>query len=237
MQDGVRRTAWRLATVAIAATLLIAGCGLLEESPPVATPTPAISNILIDPGFETSDPPAWRSLNNSPLVSSTELARSGERSAALASDGADSVAVQTVSVSEMPEFLSGYYRVEEWPDSADAYLQFTVRAAGAGVEPVRALRFLIAGAAEEPEPPAPEVRFVFLSRDRPVVGEWTYFAYPVREAFVTRALAVPTGFSAIDITVEARSSGGGGEPITAYFDDLYLGPQAGNPNRPRETRE
>jgi hypothetical protein len=78
------------------------------------------------------------------------------------------------------------------------------------------------------------VRYVFLSRDAPVVGEWTYFAYPLREAFIAEGFALPSGFSSLDFMLEIRSSA---DDAHAYFDDLYMGTQAGNPNRPKEGRE
>jgi hypothetical protein len=232
------RSVGRLGSVVLSTVLLIAGCGLLEESPPIATPTPSTANLLIDAGFETTNPPAWRWVNMfATFEPSSELARSGERSLELTNapgTPTTNAAIQTVNVTDVPEFFSGYYRVDDWPE-ADGYLQLTVRTASDCPEPVRALRFIIAGAAEEPEPAPPDVRYVFLSRDPPVDGEWTYFAYPLREAFIARGMAVPTGFSRLDYTLELSSAAS--EGAVAYFDDVYLGPQSANPNRSKETRE
>jgi hypothetical protein len=145
-------------------------------------------------------------------------------------------ATQTLNVADVPEFFSGFYRVDDWPDDGSAYLQLTIRAASEGPEPVRALRFIIAGAAAEPEVPPPDLRYVFLSRDAPERGEWTYFGYPLRDAFVSEAFAVPSGFASLDVTIEVHSTTGEGG-VTVHYDDLYFGPQSENPNRPKETRE
>jgi hypothetical protein len=242
MRIRLRRAGGRIATIVLTAALFIAGCGLLEESPPAAMPTPSPANLLIDPGFETTNPPAWRWANAfvaSAFEPTTSIVRSGTRSAELSTDGTGAgtknAAVQTVNTTEVPEFISGYYFVSDWPDGDAAYLQVTVRA-GPGFEPVRAIRLLLAGADREPEPAPPDVRYVFLSRDAPITREWTYFAYPIRQAFIDRGWAVPSGFVSLDVTLEIHPNSV--QPrVVVFYDDVYLGPQAGNPNRPKEKRE
>jgi hypothetical protein len=238
MQSGVRRMTGRTFLIVTAAcATVLAGCGAFEESPPAPTPAAAASNLLVDPGFETTNPPAWLGIGPPTvdvLVPSEEQARNGTRSARFRSDGLRGAA-QSASAAEFPEFLSGYYRVDSWPDDGSASLQFSVRAPSGSFSLAPEIRFLIAGASSEPEP-SPRVPYVYLSRDAPVVGEWTYFAYPLRQAFIERLAAVPASWASIDVTVEARSAPGA-PPVVAYFDDLYLGSQIGNPNRPKEMRQ
>jgi hypothetical protein len=217
----------------IASASLLLGCGAFEESPPTPTPAPSASNLLADPGFEGLAP-AWVVF---PPAGAHEIvtgsAHGGASSIALKLSPAIGAlaASQPLNPPAFPEFLSGYYRVEESDDSA--FLQFVVKAAGGAPEEVREVRFVIAGTATEPEP-SPQARYVFLSRDAPTVGEWTYFAYPISEAFEARTGVVPQAWTSIDISLEARLLDGG-DGATVYFDDLYVGPQRGNPNRPKET--
>jgi hypothetical protein len=223
--------------LAAAAAIALAGCGAFEESPAPPSPVPATSNLLLDPGFETTNPPAWLavgSLTVEALIPTEERARGGTRSAVFRSDGLRG-AVQAVATPEFPEFVSGYYRVDSWPDGGSAYLELSVRAPTGAFAPVPSVRFLLAGATADPEP-SPDAPSVFLSRDAPAAGAWTYFAYPVRQAFIDKLAAVPPSWASIDVTVEVRSAAGAPLAV-AYFDDLYLGSQAGNPNRPKETRQ
>ena len=78
-------------------------------------------------------------------------------------------------------------------------------------------------------------RYVYLNRDDPAVGEWTYFSYPVLDA-VRKALGWdPVGWDYIETFFEARYDAktlGTVADADVYYDDLYLGPQAFNPNRP-----
>jgi hypothetical protein len=234
MQWRTRRRIRRSAAMApLLWAALVAACGLLEESPPTPTPTPAASNVLIDPGFETSEPPAWLALGGEGILvlpPSQETVRSGVYSARFATDGVRG-AVQSIATAEFPEFLSGYYRVPRWPRDG-AFLQVTVRAPTGAFEAVPEVRFIIAGTGAAPDPAA---RYVFLSRDRPASGDWTYFAYPVRDAFAAQG-GVPAAWASIDITVEVVATGPDVEAV-AYFDDLYAGTQIGNPNRPKERRQ
>jgi hypothetical protein len=218
----------------IAWAALAAGCGAFEESSPPPSPVPGSANLLADGGFEGTAP-AWVVFPPAGAHElTTEQSHSGTSSIALHLSqqvGALS-ATQSLNPASFPEFLSGYYRVDGWPDG-EAYLQFVVKATGGAAEEVRELRFVIAGAASDPEP-APEARYVFLSRGAPASGEWVYFAYPIRQAFESRAGAVPQAWNSIDVSLEARSLAGESEG-TVYFDDLFAGAQIDNPNRPKET--
>ncbi len=212
-----------------ATAVVIVGCGALDESPPTRTPAPSPTNLLVDPGFERGI--GWTAPS---LLLDTENAHSGKRSVRLSVSGplgsADG-AMQSVITAEFPEFLSGFYRVDTWPGS-DAYLQFTVYAPSGAFEAAPEIRFIIAGSDSAPDPSlAPAV---FLSRAAPVTGEWTYFAYPLRQAFLDKVAAIPATWASVDVSLEVRSGGDSAE-ATAYFDDIYLGKQIGNPNRPNQS--
>ena len=216
--------------------VISSGCGAFEESPPEATPTPSAMNVLVDAGFEGSAP-AWTTF---PPTTSTEHisadhARSGASSLAVSIGTYPAMAaVQSVNPKDFPEFLSGYYRIDHWREG-DAYLQFVVKARAANGGPDLDVRFLIAGAALPPET-GPDARYVFLSRGEPATGDWTYFAYPLKDAFEHHAGGVPTSWASIDVSLEIHG-GRAGAAETAYFDDVYLGPQAGNPNHPKQARD
>ena len=229
----MRRTRLRVGAICAfaASALLIAGCGAFEESAPPPVLTPPAGNLLVDPGFEFGGA-GWTAAS---LFLDTELAHSGGRSAQLfvnGPPGSVDAAMQSVVTADFPEFLSGFYRVDDWSDGG-AYLQFTVRAVGARQEVLPELRFIIAGTGSEaaPSSPAPAV---FLTRNGPATGEWTYFAYPLRKAFLDKFAALPAIWGSIEVSLELRSLSGAVR-TTAYFDDMYLGTQIGNPNRPKQS--
>lgn len=211
-------------------SLLFAACGAFEDSPLPPMPTPTTANLFIDPGFESGT--GWIAPS---LFPDTEHAHGGERSVRLSVNGppgSGDAAMQSVVTAEFPEFLSGFYRVDDWP-AGGAYLQFTVRAATARYEVVPEVRFIIAGTGSEaaPSSPAPAV---FLSRAAPATSEWTYFAYPLRKAFFDKTAALPATWASVEVSLELRSLSGAVQ-TTAYFDDMYLGTQIGNPNRPKQS--
>jgi hypothetical protein len=223
--------------VPIACAAWSVACGVFDESPVVPAPTPSGENLLADGGFE-GGATAWTAFPPAGAHEVTSSAAHGGASsmALRLSPSVSQLAVtQVLNPSTFPEFVSGFYRVDQWPEEG-AFLQFVVSARGAAPDETREVRFVIAGVSTAPdEENSPLVRYVFLSRDDPVVGEWTYFAYPVRYAFQVTTGRVPEAWTSIDVSVEARSLTGAIES-TAYFDDLYAGPQAGNPNRPKQTR-
>jgi hypothetical protein len=216
---------------ALIVSVALVGCGAFEESPPTPTPTPSASNLLVDAGFEGLAP-AWIVFPPAGAHEiSEEQAHGGASSMALhlSQPVPALAATQGLNPAAFPEFLSGYYRVDEWPEGAA--LQFVVKAAGGAPGEQREVRFLIAGTDTEPDEAVP---YVFLSRDGPVVGEWTYFGYPIAQAFAAKTGAIPQAWTSIDVSLEAWSPG---ETVdaTAYYDDMYVGPQVGNPNRPKES--
>ena len=66
--------------------------------------------------------------------------------------------------------------------------------------------------------------------------KWTYFSYPVKRAFEREWGKAPTRWDSIQFFVETRYDGkttDQGETLAdVYIDDVYLGPQISNPNRP-----
>ncbi|MDP9236043.1 MAG: hypothetical protein M3P30_01360 [Chloroflexota bacterium] len=146
--------------------------------------------------------------------------------------------MQGIGTDTFPEFISGFYRVDRWAPHADVqYLEFLVSVQGADFDQEgqsRELRFSI-GALDQPLI-EPDVSYVFVSRAPPVLHKWTYFSYPVRQAFESRFEKVPTHWQGISIGVGARLDGRqpNNAPASAdvLFDDIYAGPQADNPNRP-----
>jgi hypothetical protein len=220
--------------VSVALSAIVAACGAFEESPATPTPDASSANLLVDAGFEGAAP-GWVAF---PPAGADEIskdeAHSGRSSMALhLSPQVPALSVtQSLNPAAFPEFLSGYYRVDRWPRGR-GYLQFVVKAPGGTPDEVREVRFIIAGAASDPDPP-PHPPNVFLDRDGPPTDEWTYFAYPIAQAFQSVAGGVPQAWNSIDISVEAHQTADAG-PVTAYFDDLYVGPQLDNPNRPKES--
>ena len=133
---------------------------------------------------------------------------------------------------EFPEFVSGYYYVEEWDaDDSLPYLAFVV-APQAPNPPVPALRFVLGGVEREPTE-LPDTLTVMVSRGPPKTGTWTYFSYPVRQAFLDRVGALPAVWLGMALRLELRYEGETAPPAArVHFDVLYMGPQVGNPNGP-----
>jgi hypothetical protein len=245
MRDVLERLA---ATIVLLAATAAAGCGLLEAPPPLPTPTPPPSNVIFNPGFEAGAE-GWNSVAAGGAEAAVDEghARAGERSLLLAldpitPDGGSAGAVQQVQTTALPEYLSGWYRVERWDlDAEFVYLQFVVRLRGAALPgdfQVHELRFIIAGAERDPEEPPEGAAYVYLSRDDPERGEWTYFGYPVRQTFASRFGAEPTTWESMEIALEARYvratdvAGDDGANVLVLIDDLFAGPFIDNPNQP-----
>jgi hypothetical protein len=222
---------------------MMAACGVYEDLPPVATSTPIAPNLLANPGFEDGSQP-WAAADGSaqPFVVTDTRANSGSQSVLLAvedASGPASSGVRQSSVTpDFPEFLSGMYFVDEWEtDGAAPYLEFSVTAVAGdigGVVADRTMRFVIAGAGAAPHTDAFSGA-VFLQRDEPDTAAWTYFGYPVKRAFELRFGSAPASWTRIDVTLQVRFDAvaeGAAPGASAYFDDLYMGLQAGNTNRP-----
>jgi hypothetical protein len=229
---------------------LALACGTLDGETPGPTPIPtAAPGILVNGGFEDGEAP-W-TYRVQPEWSGFEIAddpvRSGERSLRLslrdpgdASNVHIAGAVQEVRPAEFPEFVSGYYRVEGWEprDVTFQYVQFVVIVYGADYGDdfnLHEIRFPLAGAPREPFQLL-NAKWVFLSRDQPKTGKWVYFGYPLRQAFIDKWGKAPDRWDRIELFLEVRYDGrtaaDAGMSADVYFDDVYLGPWPGNPNRP-----
>jgi hypothetical protein len=209
------------AAVATATALGASACGLVREEEPLPTPEAPVGNLLTNAGFEDGLAP-WQS---DVSLTTSGQAHSGASSLALAS--AESAA-QTVAAGQLPEFISGFYRVDHWEGDDDSFFEFAVTARADG-GPGTAVRFAIAGVQQEPEGVPPDSLF-FLSRDVPETGSWVYFAYPLHDAFVRKVGGVPTPVASVDVAFGVHGTNG----ATVLFDDVFLGAQADNPNRPPE---
>lgn len=227
---------------------LLASCGLFEELPPLPTPGPSPDNLVQNASFETGREP-WFSLEQPtwrPFDIGEGNGRTGDRSLSLTLNGEEADvntritgAVQRFTPAAFPEFVSGFYKVDEWtPNATFQYLQFVVLVRGGDFGdqfPLHEIRFPIAGIEREPFLIS-NARFVFLSRGQPEIGRWTYFGYPVKQAFQTAWGRVPESWESIEMFFEVRYDGKtveqGSTSAAVLYDDLYAGPTVSNPNRP-----
>jgi hypothetical protein len=219
--------------------------------PDTAGPSPsAAGNLFANAGFENGPQP-WISLSTeawgTPFRVSGAAARSGQDSALLELRADREAAgskvfgvVQEITPEQFPELLSGYYRVEDWTRGTDKqYLQFVVIAFGAtnmpGDFPNYQIRYLLAGI-DQPPFEIGNAYFVFVSKDEPVTGKWVYFERNIRDDFQQLWGAVPQGFAKLRILFEVRYDdkpvGSGEAKANVFYDDLYVGPAADNPNQP-----
>jgi hypothetical protein len=227
-----------------------AACGVFAEQPVIATPTPAFdANALDNAGFENGPEP-WYVREQEGWSSFTiadAMAHTGAHSLKLELRGDEqdvrtgiAGAIQRIEGDVFPEYISGYYYVDHWQSIEPfQYLQFVVSVHG-GDHPdggdIHQIRVPIAGAPRQPFDLS-NAQFLFLSRDDPKVGEWTYFSYPILDGFSTRLGWDPVGWDYIEVFFETRYDQkleGTTASADVYFDDLYMGPQTFNPNRPPE---
>ena len=203
-------------------------------------------NLLANPGFEEGKNP-WYSMETSgwgaPFEVSDAVAHSGQYSAHLSLSRPPQPnqhevlgAVQSLTPSSFPEFLSGFYRVEDWKRGTDIqYLQFVVIA----ILPENAgniqIRYLLAGTATEPFEIG-NAKFVFLSKEEPKIGEWVHFERNVADDFQQLWGQAPEKVQELRVFFEARYDSPtaiqpdvGGD---VYYDDLYVGSKADAPTYP-----
>jgi hypothetical protein len=226
-------------------------CGVFAEQPVVSTPTAVLDpNRLQNAGFESGEAP-WYALEQGEwrrFAIADGFARTGEHSLKLELRGEEAAertriagAIQRIEGgAPFPEFLSGYYYVDRWePIEPFQYLQFVVSIHG-GNHPdggdIHQVRFIVAGAQRPPFTLSNAV-FLFLRRGQPDIGEWTYFSYPILDAVRTRLGWDPVDWEFIEVFFEVRydqKTIGTVAAADVYYDDLYIGQQALNPNRPDE---
>lgn len=216
---------------------------ILSGSGPSFSPE---NNLFLNAGFEsttadgTPDPSPWTTLSgDSGFVISDDHAHTGTSSALLHMDdpvdaegGKVYYLVQEVTPEDFPDYLEGYYRVENWNrGTAKQYLQFVVIAFSPTNFPDYAqnyqIRYPIAGIGWQPF----ELRnayFEFLNTDDPVEGEWVKFSAPIRDDFKRLWNAVPEDFEYLRLLFEVRwdskVAGDGAPTADVYYDDLYIGP-------------
>lgn len=229
-----------LVAAALAAAFLLGACG-------GGTGEELSGNLFANPGFEQGRLPScgpdqracWFSLKPPDFILSDQQAHTGSHSAFLQMrDPVEAQAtnkyhlVQEIAPQDFPDVLSGHYRVDNWKKGTQKqYLQFVVMA----FEPDNLpsdfshyqIRYILAGINEEPFEVA-NVKFVFISKDEPKLGEWIPFQRNIREDFELLWGTVPQGFSKIRVVFEVRyddkQSGDGAPEADVYYDDLYIGP-------------
>lgn len=207
-----------------------------------ATGNPS-GNLFPNPGFEEGAEP-WKTLQEDAGFTITdEYAHSGTSSALLEMDDpVEAVGtgptsskvyylVQDLTLEEFPEYVEGYYRVENWERGTPVqYLQFVVIAYAPSNNPTSGtnyqIRYIIAGY-DSPPFDIGNAHFKFLSREDPVIGEWTKFSSNIREDFQEMWNAVPEDFEFVRVLFEVRwdhkQAGSGAPRADVYYDDLYIG--------------
>ncbi len=249
-----------LIAVALVAVLACAcnGGGSSGASTPTAPPSAAAgscldptqsgaSNLLLNPGFE-SGPEPWVTLAEaSGFQVTTDIVHTGAAGALLQMrDSAEETGrngskvyylVQEITPDKMPDFVCGFYRVENWVKaSRTQYLQFVVIAFAPTNFPTTypnyQIRFILAGA-DSPPFAIDNAHFDFITRAEPPIGQWVPFAVPVKDEFQRLWGKVPEGFQKLRLLFEVRwDNKVAGESIAsadAYYDDLYAGPVGGSP--------
>lgn len=198
---------------------------------------PSHSNLLRNPGFEDGDDPWIFLFPEAPFRRSEQAPHGGRFSALLEVRGSAEergarvyMATQDVSTRSFPEFIAGYYRVENWRKNTPLqYVQFVVvvfHARDLGNYANHQIRYVLAGIDREPFA-IRNARFVFLRSEEPVQGEWVPFRRNLRDDFKKLWGRVPEDFGKIRVLFEARYDGKAEGPVTSgdvFYDDLYLGP-------------
>lgn len=196
-------------------------------------------NAIANGGFEDGEAP-WIALAGGEKFRLTEAqAHTGATSALLSMDDPPGrtgtkiyYLVQEITPAQLPQTLSGFYRVEGWqPGSRFQYLQFVVIVFGADNFPATSdnwqIRYLLAGTGTEPLTIG-NGKFKFFSRAAPVQDEWVPFETDLREDFQQLWGMVPEGIDKIRLLFEVRWDGraasDGPAAADVYYDDLYAGP-------------
>jgi len=235
--------------VPCALAAVLTACGVLKAPPALPTGSPSHSNVLVNGGFEAGAD-GWAPVlaeAAGPVDVVDGSGHGGRRSLALrlsgngtAGTGRTIGATQTVNTEAFPEMVSGFYRVDRWqPNAASQNVRFVVSVRGGDFGDglgVHVVRFIVAGS-DAAAALLPGVAQTYLSRAAPL-RRWTYFGYPVKQAFADRFGKAPTRWDAMEISVEAgydgETGGGPGAAAEVSFDDVYAGPLAQNPNHPAD---
>ncbi len=219
--------------------------------PPTGIGADVSANLFQNGSFESGPDPwislTWSAAWGTPFSVTSEKAHSGKQSASLelratSEDIGAKVfgVVQEVSpLAQFPEVISGYYRVENWVRGAPKqYLQFVIIAFGAnnlpGGHPNHQIRYVLAGVSQPPLEIS-NAKYIFLSGEDPPTDKWVYFEVPVSKDFTEQWGDIPKGYQMLRLLFEVRYDDkptGAEAQANAYYDDLYMGPAQGNPNRP-----
>ncbi len=145
--------------------------------------------------------------------------------------GAASVLLQDLDLPQLPETLSGWYRVDDWARTDN--VQF-VSLAVAAIEPKRTpkagttniqVHYLLGGAAKPPFR-IDNAKFVFVTRTDPPVGSWTRFEIHPRADFTRAWGSAPTGMRFVRLILTNRIvTHAAGEPAggaDVRWDDLAI---------------
>lgn len=246
--------------VGVTAATLIAACSSGDDVTPAGSPTPvpsidtsgavtpppipqvtdpATGNYFTSGNFE-SGRGAWFSLKPPDFTLSDAQAHSPSHSALLRMrDGTDVSGakvyylLQEVSPQQFPDYVSGWYRVENWKKGTPKqYIQFVVIAFDAGNNPLPGvsnyqIRYPLAGISDKPFAIG-NAQFVFITKEEPVPGEWVHFERNIKQDFIDQWGSAPSGASKLRILFEVRfddkAVGEGPAEADVYYDDLYIGP-------------
>jgi hypothetical protein len=229
-----------LVLLVLLAVLLVRACGGGGEGSKKG-------NLFANPGFENGKDP-WYSMETSgwgtPFEVSDAAAHSGQYSAHLALRPPSQAvqhqvfgAVQSLfNPKAFPEFLSGFYRVENWQKGTKfQYLQFVVIAILPGDAGNIQIRYLLAGTDTDPFR-IDNAKFVYLSKEEPKIGEWVHFERNVADDFRQLWGQVPDKVQELRIFFEVRydfdTPSTGNMNGDVYYDDLYVGSKAEAPAYP-----
>ena len=139
---------------------------------------------------------------------------------------------------ELPETISGYYRVENWErHTAKQYLQFVVVLWASDLHPEHPeqtnvqIRYVLAGASAPPLSLS-NAHYYILGPPEPKTGVWLSFSRNLRKDWLEQWGALPRHFEFLRIFFEVRYDDdpdlAPGHMADVYFDDLYLGPASGD---------
>ena len=241
-----------MSCLVLAFVILAAACASEVSDGPANGPcVPQIpiegqANLLRNSGFELGQDP-WCSLHPPNFKVSQNQFHSGQSSALLQMRSSSQTTgdkiyylVQEVLPQEFPEFVSGYYQVENWTKGTPKqYLQFVVIAFGAtnlpGYFPNHQIRYPLAGISEDPFAIA-NAFFLYVGKDEPLSSQWVYFERNIKQDFQQLWGAVPEGFDKIRVLFEVRyddKKAGAAAEADVYWDDLYMGLASENLNRHR----
>jgi hypothetical protein len=230
-----------------------------EPPPPlVAVPVEqSPDNLVVNPSFEDDEREPWFCFAEAnpeawgDFTIADGVAHEGKRSARLVLDSEADTGktriygvVQEIETENMPDHLSGWYRVEGWQRGAPRqYLQAVVivwrpRQMPKGIPGGNyQIAYTLAGV-KQPPLHMRNRAFIITGPPEPTEDEWVFFELNPREDFQRKWGIDPKDFKYLRVFFEVRYDGitEGGPPAkaTVYYDDLYMGSQS---RKPEETEK